>query len=159
MRKALFIPLLAMLASGCTVSDSVDRLQDHDPPPEFGRPGWVRTFAGVGGWVGGVAGGVVSVVLLPITWPISLLTDEGFGDDTRSEFLWWPATTGASLGHALIGTPPDLIDYVFRRAWKSETPPVNTYELVPMQPGGEQGEQPMQTQRSAEPEPGHSGGR
>jgi hypothetical protein len=141
------------------VQDAVDNLQDHDPPPEFGRPGWVRVIAGAGGWIGGIAGGVVSVVLLPISYPISLLANEGMSENT-SEFLWWPAVGGAALGHSLIGTPPDLLDYLFRRAWKSESPPVNTYELVPMAPYAEQGAQPMQTQRSAEGAggPDHSGG-
>ncbi len=40
---------------------------------------------------------------------------------------------GASLGHALLGTPPDLVDYFGRRVWGDSSPPITDYEYVPMQ--------------------------
>ena len=61
---------LALLLPACAIPNTVESLQADAPPPEFGRPAWVRTCAGAGAWVGGVTGGVVSVVLLPITWPL-----------------------------------------------------------------------------------------
>lgn len=160
MRKAYFTPLLALLLSGCVIRESVESLQERSPPPEYGRPGWVRACAGFGGWVGGIGGGIVSIVLLPITWPISLLADDGLGEYSTQEFLFFPAVGGAAIGHCVLGTPPDLLDYVFRRAWVSPEPLPNTYEMVPMEPRRAPGEQPVQTQRSAgEGEPGDTSGR
>jgi hypothetical protein len=127
--------VLASLA-GCVIPRTVDRLQERCPPPDFGRPGWVRACAGTGAWIGGIAGGAVSVVLLPVTWPISLLAGDGFGEASREEFLMFPAIGLAATGHFLFGGPPDLIDHVFRRAWFTEPVPENTYELVPMEPPG-----------------------
>lgn len=76
----------------------------------------------MGAWLGGAAGGVLSVVALPVTWPISLLTDEGMREGSRTDLLFFPATAGAALGHFLLGTPPDLLDYAFRRAWVDPSP-------------------------------------
>lgn len=136
LRKVLVGVAFAFACSGCTIPRTIDRLQDRSPPPEFGRPGWVRTTAGVGAWVGGILGGVVSIVLLPVTYPVSLLAGDSFSETGREEFLLFPATGGAAIGHALFGTPPDILDHVFRRAWVDEPLPVNTYELVPMEPPG-----------------------
>ena len=122
------------LLQGCVVPRAVGRLQDLCPPPEFGRPGWVRACAGTGAWIGGVVGGVASIVLLPVTWPISLLAGDGLGEASTEEFLFAPALGCAAAGHFLLGAPPDLIDHLFRRAWLSEPMPVNTFELVPMEP-------------------------
>ncbi|HLQ39199.1 MAG TPA: hypothetical protein VK348_15420 [Planctomycetota bacterium] len=134
MARMLFTLSLLTLAGGCTLPRSIDALQAESPPPEFGRPAWVRTCAGVGAWVGGILGGVVSVVLLPVTYPISLAAGDSFGDWSRSEFLFFPAVGGAASGHFLFGAPPDAVDFLCRRAWVGEPLPVNTYELVPMQP-------------------------
>lgn len=121
--------LLGSLA-GCT---TIDRLGDHCPPPDFGRPGWVRTCAGVGAWTGGILGTVASIVLLPVTYPISLLAEDELGAGGRTEFLLFPAVGGAAFGHALLGSPTDAVDYVFRRAWVDAPDPVNSYEIVPVQ--------------------------
>ena len=60
------LPLL-LIASGCAIPNTIEALGDRSPPPEFGRPGWVRAFAGVGGWIGGIVGGVVSIGVLPVS--------------------------------------------------------------------------------------------
>ena len=48
------------------IPSTIEQLEDSSPPPEFGRPQWVRATAGFGGWVGGVIGGVGAIALLPI---------------------------------------------------------------------------------------------
>ncbi|MGE3171566.1 MAG: hypothetical protein AB7O97_03005 [Planctomycetota bacterium] len=137
MRRAIFTVAsisAPLLLAACAIPRTVDRLQGLCPPPEFGRPGWVRACAGTGAWVGGIVGGVVSVVLLPVTYPLSLLCDDGLGEASAEELMFFPAVGGAAAGHFLFGGPPDLIDHVFRRAWFEEPQPQNTYELVPMEP-------------------------
>lgn len=123
-----------MALSSCVIPRTVDRLQERNPPPEFGRPGWVRASAGAGAWVGGVVGGVVSIALLPVTYPLSLLAEDGLGEAGSEELMFFPAIGGAATGQFLFGAPPDLVDFLFRRAWESNPPPPNTYELIPMQP-------------------------
>lgn len=135
MRTSPFIA--GVLLAACTVGPTVDELQQHSPPPPFGRPGWVRTSAGIGGWLGGIAGGIVSVVVLPVTYPISLLAGDSLGDGSRQDFLFFPATGGAAIGHFLLGTPPDLVDYVFRRAW-TEPSPMPQFDDVPAEMPAEQ---------------------
>lgn len=134
MRRAIFTVSVSLLSVSCTIPRTVDHLQERCPPPEFGRPAWVRTCAGAGAWVGGILGGVLSIGLLPVTFPISLLAEDGLGEQSQTEFLFLPATGGAALGHFLLGTPPDVVDHVFRRAWFVDPQPENTYELVPMAP-------------------------
>jgi hypothetical protein len=142
---ALGVVALA-LSTSCTVPGTVESLQANSPPPEFGRPAWVRTSAGVGAWVGGIFGGVISIALLPVTYPVSLIAGDGLGD-SRQEFLFLPAVGGAAVGHFLLGTPPDLVDHLFRRAWQQNPPPENTYELVPMvEPGSVMEENPAPAQ-------------
>jgi hypothetical protein len=123
---------LLMSLGACAIPNTVDNLGAASPPPEFGRPWWVRACAGVGGWTGGIVGGVASVVLLPVTYPLSLLADDGLGEHAAEEFLLFPAVGLAAVGHCAIGTPPDLVDYVFRRAWKA-APPQPTYDLIPLE--------------------------
>ena len=132
MRRAILLGSFFFL-SACAVGDTVNRL-DRCPPPEVGRPGWVRASAGTGAWIGGIGGGIVSVVLLPITWPLSLVASDGLGDASRTELMVWPVSGGAAIGHCLLGLPTDTVDFVFRRAWVGEEMPANTYELVPMEP-------------------------
>src|SRR5688500_13732079 len=80
-RRALGVAFAAFaILPACTIARTIDRLQDRSPPPEFGRPGWVRTIAGVGAWTGGVLGGIASIVLLPVTYPVSLLAGDSFGE-------------------------------------------------------------------------------
>lgn len=131
--NAIVVTLLGALLGACAIPETVESLEDRSPPPEFGRPAWVRVPAGVGAWVGGIVGGAVSVVLLPVTWPLSKLAGDGLGEHGSSEFLLFPAMVGASMGHALLGTPPDLVDYVFHRAWTEPSPPLTSYEFVPME--------------------------
>lgn len=143
--NTLVVTLLGALLGACAIPETVESLDDRSPPPEFGRPAWVRVPAGVGAWVGGIVGGAVSVVLLPVTWPISKLAGDGLGEHGSSEFLLFPAMVGASMGHALLGTPPDLVDYVFHRAWTEPSPPLTGYEFVPMERALVTPELPKQT--------------
>ena len=140
--RALTLASIAFLCSACTVPSTVETLRDEAPPPELGRPAWVRAPAGFGAWIGAAAGAVVSVATLPITYPISLLADEPLGY-SRQEFLFAPVTSFASGGHFLLGAPFDMLDYTFRRAWV-DTPTPYDYEFTPMKPpvGGGAGEEP-----------------
>jgi len=128
--RAIFC-LLPLLGS-CAIPNVIGTLDDACPPPEFGRPGWVRVCAGTGAWIGGICGGVVSIIALPITYPLSWLADDGLSESSASEFMLFPATGGAALGHALLGAPMDGFDYVFRRVWFDRPDPVTSYEFVPM---------------------------
>lgn len=125
------LALSALLLSGCAVPHGIDTLAGASPPPEFGRPLWVRFCAGTGAWVGGIVGGVVSIAALPVTYPISLLAEDGLGENGQSEFLFFPAMTTAAFGHALLGGASDVVDYTFRRAWFGSDDPVTSYEFVP----------------------------
>lgn len=121
-----------MLGS-CALPTTLEALDDRNPPPEFGRPGWVRVAAGTGAWIGGIAGGVLSIALLPVTWPISKLAGDGLGEQAASEFMLFPALGTAAIGHCLLGVPTDTLDYVFRRVWTGSGEEVeNSYEVVPM---------------------------
>ncbi len=112
---------LALLLASCTATTAVHDLDAEAPPPELGRPGVVRVFARVGAWVGAAGGAVLSVVALPITFPISCLADEPLGY-SREEFLFAPVTMTASAGHFLLGAPPDLVHFLFYRAWATPPP-------------------------------------
>ncbi len=129
--RALLLPFVSLFAS-CAVPSVIGRLDDRSPPPEFGRPGWVRVCAQVGAWGGGLIGGVASVVVLPVTYPLSLLAGDELAEGGSSEFLLFPAIGGAALGHFFLGAPPDVVDYVFRRAWVDRPDPTNSYELIPL---------------------------
>jgi hypothetical protein len=131
--KRVLTLLLAPLLGACAIPNAIESLGDRSPPPEFGRPTWVRVCAGIGGWVGGVAGGVVSLVVLPVTYPLSLLVGDSFTEHASDEFLLFPALGGAAIGHCLLGTPPDIIDWVFRRAWVAAPDPVTSYDFIPME--------------------------
>ncbi|HEX5054207.1 MAG TPA: hypothetical protein VFZ65_20685 [Planctomycetota bacterium] len=131
--KRAYFSVIGLLLGGCAIPNTVSALGDRSPPPEFGRPVWVRVFAGTGAWIGGVVGGVASIVLLPVTYPMSLLASEGLGEHSSSEFLFFPALGGAALGHCLLGMPPDLLDYTFRRAWISSEDPAMAYDFMPLE--------------------------
>jgi hypothetical protein len=129
------LPLCGLLLGACAIPNTIEALDDRNPPPELGRPGWVRTSAGIGAWVGGIVGGVASIVALPITYPLSLLAEDGLGEQASSEFVLWPALGGAALGHALLGIPTDVLDYTLRRVWFcGGTEVENSYEVVPLAP-------------------------
>jgi hypothetical protein len=134
LRRAHAVLTSALLLGACAIPETIEALDDRSPPPEFGRPAWVRVPAGVGAWVGGILGGAVSIVVLPITYPLSLAADDGLGEHGTAEFVLFPAMVCASVGHALLGTPPDVLDYCFRRAWIEPSPPLTTYEFVPLPP-------------------------
>ncbi|MCA8948312.1 MAG: hypothetical protein KDE27_02345 [Planctomycetes bacterium] len=126
------IVLLPFLLSGCAIGHGIDTLANACPPPEFGRPAYVRFFAGAGAWIGGIVGGVASIVALPVTYPISLLADDQLGESGRGEFLFAPALGAAAVGHALLGGATDVVDYTFRRAWVGTSDdPVTAYDFVP----------------------------
>jgi hypothetical protein len=124
------LPIL--MCTSCTIPNTIEMLGDQSPPPEFGRPGWVRAFAGVGGWAGGIIGGVASIATLPITYPLSLWADEGLGDHSADELILAPAVSMAAVGHAIIGLPADLLDWTFRRAWVEPIDPVTDFTLTPL---------------------------
>lgn len=132
LRPASAVALL-LLSSACALPTAIESLDDTSPPPEFGRPGWVRGAAKVGAWVGGVPGVVASVVLLPVTWPLSQLADEGLGEMAADEFVLFPALACASVGHSLFALPCDTVDYLGRRVWTEPTP-MPAYDFVPMPP-------------------------
>lgn len=149
--RHLLLPALVLLAS-CTFGKALANLENESPPPELGRPGYVRGFAKVGAVTGGVIGAVVSVVLLPITWPISMLAEEPLGQ-SKEDFMFAPTTGGAAVGHFLFGAPADGLDYVFRRAWM-EHPRVYDYEFTPMKPPlGTPGERPGDRVEPADSQP------
>jgi hypothetical protein len=131
MRRSAIV-LFGLLLGACATPNTIEQLNDRCPPPEFGRPGWVRFCAGTGAWIGGIVGGVASIALLPVTYPISLLADDGLGEHASSEFLLFPAVGGAAIGHCLLGAPTDSIDYLFRRAWFHSEEPVYDFEFVPL---------------------------
>ncbi len=137
MRQHAALLLLGLLSGACTIPETIESLDDRSPPPEFGRPMWVRVPAGVGAWLGAIVGGVASLALAPVTVPISLLAKDDLGENGKSELIFFPAMAGASIGHAVLGTPPDIVDYVFRRAWTDSSPPLTHYEFVPMQAAGQ----------------------
>lgn len=130
--RLLDLGSIAFLCSACTLPSALDTVRDEAPPPELGRPVWVRAPAGVGAWIGGAVGAVVSIGVLPLSYPISLVAAEPLGY-SKQEFLFGPVTMGASSGHFLFGAPFDLVDFTFRRAWV-ETPTPYDYDFVPMQP-------------------------
>lgn len=135
MRRLSRVFLLpALICTSCVIPNTVEMLGDSSPPPEFGRPGWVRAFAGVGGWVGAIAGGVVSVATLPITYPLSLAADEGLGEHSADELILMPAVGLSAVGHCVLGLPADLAHWMFYRAWVTPIDPVTSYELVPLDP-------------------------
>jgi hypothetical protein len=135
---------LLLLATACAGTRAADVFDETSPPPHLGRPTWVRVPARIGAYAGGIVGGLVSIVLLPVTWPISVLADDALGED-RADFLLFPAFLGAGAGHFLLGAPPDLLHYVGYRAWVDEPPPPG-YDHVPPAPapgaGGELEPQP-----------------
>jgi hypothetical protein len=83
--------------------------------------------------IGGVIGGVGSIVLLPVTYPISLLADDGFGEQASGDFILFPAIGLAAVGHCLLGMPADLLDWSCRRIWVDQPDPVMSYEWVPLE--------------------------
>lgn len=147
MRRPTRWTLLPILLLGsCAIPNTIEMLGDSSPPPEFGRPLWVRTFAGIGGWAGGIVGGVASIATLPLTYPLSLMAEDGLGEHSADELILAPAVGLSAAGHAAFGLPADLIDWTFRRAWIDSVDPVTSYELIPLdgpalpKPDGEGGQ-------------------
>ncbi len=129
---AVPVLLLGLSTGGCTANktSTLAALDEYDPAPDLGRPGWIRATAGFAAWVGGGIGVVASLALLPVTYPVSLLAEEPLGY-AKSEFRFMPVGICASLMHYGLGAPLDMMDFVFRRAWVAEdkTP---GYEFTPM---------------------------
>jgi hypothetical protein len=128
---ALLLPLV-LSCSACTIPEVLSDLDRSSPPLELGRPPWVRNTARVGAVTGGLLGGLVSIVVLPITYPLSLLADEPLGV-SREQFRFAPVTAFASTGHVLFGGPADAIDWTVRRAWRDDDVPAD-YEFTPARP-------------------------
>lgn len=124
--------LPVLMFTSCAIPNTIEMLGDRSPPPEFGRPGWVRAVAGVGGWVGGIIGGVASIATLPISYPLSLWADEGLGEHSADELILAPAVGMAAFGHTLFGLPVDLFDWTFRRAWIDNIDPITDFNLTPL---------------------------
>lgn len=116
MRIRAAITLATVLAASCSYPRVVADIDRESPPQDLGRPGYVRYTARTGAWLGGLVGAVASVVTLPVTWPISLVSDEPLGY-AKQEFLYWGVSAGAGGGHFLLGAPVDSLDWIFRRAW------------------------------------------
>jgi hypothetical protein len=116
---------------GCAIPTAIGSFDEACPPPELGRPQWVRVGAEAGTWIGGAIGGVLSIVGLPVTWPLSLLAGDKLGDSGKTEFLFFPALSGAAVGHGFLGGACDVVDFVFYRGWCGEEGVVGEYELVP----------------------------
>lgn len=110
--------MLPLLLAACSLPRTVDSLAEHGPSPELGRPAWVRGAAWGGGWLVGGIGAIGAIVLLPVSYPLRLVASDELSDEARSDLLWWPATGGAALGHALVGAPLDSLDYIFWRGWR-----------------------------------------
>ena len=125
--------LLSVLMLGaCAIPSTIEQLEDSSPPPEFGRPQWVRATAGFGGWVGGVIGGVGAIALLPITWPLSEVCEDELGEQSKEDLMLFPATGLATVGHCLLGAPADLIDWSCRRLWTEQPDPVTQFDATPL---------------------------
>jgi hypothetical protein len=120
MRPVALLGLVLWTAS-CSLPEAVASLEDHAPDPDLGRPVAVRNAASVGAWLGGSIGAVLSIATLPVTWLITTIDEEPFGQD-RSEFLWAPVSIGAGAGQFLVGAPIDSLDFVLRRAWTADGP-------------------------------------
>jgi len=105
---------LPFSAVGCSFVEAIEQFDQESPAPELGRPGWVRVASGVGAWSGGLVGGVVAVALLPVTLPARWSRGDSLPAD---EDLLFPVTMFAGVGHGLLGTPADAIDFAARRAW------------------------------------------
>ena len=56
--------LMVLATAGCSVPVVTEHLELESPPPELGRPGYVRFSAKVGAWAGAIGGAAASVVLL-----------------------------------------------------------------------------------------------
>lgn len=130
--KRSYFSVFGLLLGACAIPNTIESLDHLCPPPEFGRPAWVRVCAGAGAWIGGIVGGVASIVLLPVTYPLSLVAEDGLGEHSSSEFMLFPALGGAAIGHCLLGTPPDLLDWMFRRVWSGSDEVFAGYDFVPM---------------------------
>ena len=154
--RAWTLGSVALLLSSCTLPYAAETLSQEAPPPELGRPWWVRGPAGFGAWVGGAVGAVAAVVALPVTYPLSLVAAEPLGY-SEQEFLFGPVTMGASAGHFALGAPVDLVDFTFRRAWADQPPPYD-YEFTPMKSpvGPGPGEEAEEELPAAETEPAES---
>lgn len=133
MRARLGLLAVCFGLSACTLPETIASLEQENPPPAFGRPGIVRYSARTGAWLGGLAGGVASIVLLPVTYPVSLLAECPLGY-SKSEFLFAPAHMGAAAGHWVFGAPPDVLHWVFYRAWVDQSCEPASYDYVPAKP-------------------------
>ena len=118
LRRWTLLPLLGICA--CSIPTTIEQLDAASPPPKLGRPIYVRALAGLGAWVGGTVGGVASIALLPVTWPIRALSGDRLGDHSGGEWMFFPATCLAGMGHAALGAPVDVLDYALRRAWVAD---------------------------------------
>lgn len=127
-RPAAALALLLSVVS-CSTPDAIADLDEQCPPPEYGRPGWVRASAKVGAFVGAVPGAVLTALCLPVTLPLSWLADEPLGA-SKQEVIFFPLTACASAGHFLLGAPADSAHWVFYRAWTEQPSPVG-YHFVP----------------------------
>jgi hypothetical protein len=124
--------LLVACLCACSAPRVVGDLDSESPPPELGRPGWVRASAKIGAIAGAGIGGLAAIVLLPVSLPISWLADEPLGR-SKEEFLFAPVSIGASTGHFLLGAPADGVHFVLVRAWQDE-PPATSYAHTPVAP-------------------------
>lgn len=131
-RRSRWSPLLVSALGACSVPATVAQLGEQNPPPQYGRPGWVQTSADAGAWIGGAIGSAGAIALLPISWPLTELCGEQLREEAKEQLLWFPATGLAAVGHAAFGAPADMFDYTLRRAWIGREDPVAAPEIGPL---------------------------
>ena len=114
--RCRFALLLLPVLAACQVGRTVEELETRSPGKGSARPDWIVVPATGAAWITGAAGWLGSIVFLPITYPLSLAAEDPLGV-SREEFLFWGVPACATCGHVIIGTPLDVLDFSFRRAW------------------------------------------
>lgn len=122
MRAAFGAALLAALLvlPSCVLVEYSDNLVDETT----GRSGFVTKPAALGGIVGFVAGIPIDLAVLPVSYLVyrSQKDEEEEGLDPLSTLLF-PSFVLWRAGILVVGTPLDVLEFVFYRAWRAEPPP------------------------------------
>ena len=119
LRTLLLASLLALLPS-CFLVEYSDNLVDE----RTGRSNFVTQPASVGGLLGFIVGIPVDIVALPVTWVVyrTQKTDDEEGVDPLSTLLF-PSFVLWRAGVLVVGTPFDVLEFTFYRAWRDPPPP------------------------------------
>jgi hypothetical protein len=132
---SLITTLSLSMGAGCGSLGAV--ASDECPPDYYHRPAVVRGAARTGAVVGEVCGVLAWVPLWPITKGLALTADEPFGYSQR-EWMMFPVTAFASLGHYALGLPAEALYFVCWGAWVDEPGPVG-FDHVPGDGGSGRG--------------------